>query len=161
MTPHSQSFLHTRILPTMLSQIPWSMLNGTTCPKSQPAILDQTIFKLRIFNLKTFSYKVQCSKDIIFTVITSAQTRVSVLNSHKFDKNMGFFISKKKKKKGNHHPESKCCQYSQPSPISHTVQRLRTRATTGSHEDKEPHPSQQLFTQWSLFKPHQVFELQP
>lgn len=83
----------------MLSQIPWSMLNGTTCPKSQPAILDQTIFKLRIFKLKTFSYKVQCSKDIIFTVITSAQTRVSVLNSHKFDKNMGFFISKKKKKK--------------------------------------------------------------
>lgn len=81
----------------MLSQIPWGTLNGTTCPKSQPAILDQTIFKLRILKLKTLSYKVQCSKDIIFTVITSTQTGLSVLHSHKFDKNTGFFISQKKK----------------------------------------------------------------
>lgn len=70
----------------MLSQIPWGTLNGTRCPKSQPAILDQTIFKLRLSKLKTFSYKVQCSKEIIFTVITSTPTRVSVLHSHKFDK---------------------------------------------------------------------------
>lgn len=108
----------------MLSLIPWGMLNGTGCPKSQPAILDQTIFKLRILKLKTFSCKVQCSKDIIFTVITSTQTRVSVLHSHKFVKHMSFLVSPKE----NHHPENTL--HSQPSP---------TRATTGSHVDKEPH----------------------
>lgn len=110
----------------MLSLIPWGMLNGTGCPKSQPAILDQTIFKLRILKFKTFSCKVQCSKDIIFTVITSTQTRVSVLHSHTFVIHMSFFVSPKE----NHH--HKCSVYSQPSP---------TRATTGSHVDKEPHPS--------------------
>lgn len=128
MTSHSQSFLHTRILPNMLSLIPWGMLNGTGCPKNQPAILDQTIFKLRILKLKTFSRKVHCSKDIIFMVITSTQTSVSVLHSHKFVKHVSFSVSPKE----NHHPEIKCSLYNQP---------LSTRATTGSHVDKEPHPS--------------------
>lgn len=82
----TQKFLRSRILPTVLSRIPWGMLNGTRCPKSQPAILDQTIFKLRICKLKTFAYKVQCSKGIIFTVIASTQTRGSVLHSYRLDK---------------------------------------------------------------------------
>ncbi|EOB06780.1 hypothetical protein Anapl_06706 [Anas platyrhynchos] len=82
----NEGLLRGRILPTVLSQIPWGMLNGTRCPKSQPAILDQTIFKLRICKLKTFAYKVQCSKGIIFTVIASTQTRGSVLHSYRLDK---------------------------------------------------------------------------
>lgn len=82
----------------MLPHVPCGMLNGTRCPKSQPAILDQTIFKLRVFKLKTVSYKVQCSKDIIFTAITSTQTRESVLHSHRLEKKCEFLHIPEKKK---------------------------------------------------------------
>lgn len=139
----TQSFLHTKILPIMLSHISWGTLNGTGWPKSQPAILDQTIIKLRISKLKAFSYKVQCSKDIIFTVITSTQTRVSVLHSHKFDKNMSFFVYWKIKNqtKNHHDPENKRSQYSQPLPTSHTMQRLHTYhgITWGQRISIHPH----------------------
>lgn len=113
----TQKFLRSRILPTVLSRIPWGILNGTRCPKSQPAILDQTIFKLRICKLKTFSYKVQCSKGIIFMVIASTQTRGSVLHSHRLDKICLSLYLKK-----NNHPGRKHTCYSQPSPTSHTTQ---------------------------------------
>lgn len=129
----------------MLSLIPWGMLNGTGCPKSQPAILDQTIFKLRILKLKTFSCKVQCSKDIIFTVITSTQTRVSVLHSHKFVKHMSFLVSPKE----NHHPENK---YS-AQPTLTNKDHYRIPCGQGATS------IQQVFMKWSLFKQHQVFEL--
>lgn len=145
MTSHSQSFLHTRIPPNMLSLVPWGMLNGTGCPKNQPAILDQTIFKLRILKLKTFSRKVQCSKDIIFMVVTSTQTSVSVLNSHKFVKYMSFSVSPKE----NHHPENKCSV--QPTLTNEVYYRIPC--------GQEATSIQQIFMQWSLFKQLQVFEL--
>lgn len=142
----------------MLSQISWGTLNGTRCPKSQPAILDQTVFKQRIFKLRTFSYKVQCSKDIIFTVITPTQTRVSVLHSPKLDKKEFLCILKKTQ---NNITLNICSQYSQPSPPNHTMQGLHTRVTTGSHRNKELYPSQQALIHWPLLKWHQVFELKP
>lgn len=135
----------------MLSLVPWGTLNGTGCPKSQPAILDQTIFKLRILKLKTFSYKVQCSKDIIFMVITSTQTRVSVLHSHKSVKNMSFSVSPKETITPRINALSTANPH-QPVPLYKGCYRTpRGQGATSTQQD---------FMQWSLFKQHQVFELQ-
>lgn len=144
-----RNFLCSRILPTALSRIPRGMLNGTRCPKSQPAILDQTIFKLRIFTLKTFSYKVQCSKGIIFTVIASTQTRGSVLHLHRLDKIwLSLYLKKIITLTGNTLTTANPRQPATPHS---------TKATTGSHEAKELCPYKQVFTQWALLKWHQIF----
>lgn len=151
--PQSQSFLHFRILPVMLPHVPCGMLNGTRCPKSQPAILDQTIFKLRVFKLKTVSYKVQCSKDIIFTAITSTQTRESVLHSHRLEKKCEFLHIPEKKKKSLPRWETPLLRSTLPRQPQH----LHVVATAGSYEDKEPCPTQEVFSQLALFKWYRVF----
>lgn len=136
----------------MLPHVPCGMLNGTRCPKSQPAILDQTIFKLRVFKLKTVSYKVQCSKDIIFTAITSTQTRESVLHSHRLEKKCEFLHIPEKKKSLPRWETSLL-----RSTLPRQPQHLHVVATAGSYEGKEPCPTQEVFSQLALFKWYRVF----